>query len=222
MSCEQCMLFPSPTLHCVLQCHDFVQAEKIALSANVPGLSVCALRPSAIFGPGDRLMVPTVIKRAKAGTMKYIIGDGQNMFDWTYVDNVTHAHILADEALQKEASPAAGQAFFINNDEPVLFWGVMGDICEGLGYGRPYIKLPVWLMMIVAVVAVWASRLLGFDSELNPMRVRVSSVERTYSCEKAKKLLGYSPKVDMKAGIAAMLESFPHLHKDYDASKKSE
>lgn len=167
-------------------------------------------------------MVPTVVNRAKAGKMKYIIGDGMNMFDWTYVDNVTHAHILADLELQKEGSPATGQAFFINNDEPVLFWGVMGDICAGLGYGRPYIKLPVWLMMMVAVVAVWAGRLFGSASELTPMRVRVSSVERTYTCEKAKKLLGYAPKVDMKTGVARMLESFPHLHKDYDASKKSE
>lgn len=167
-------------------------------------------------------MVPTVVKRAKAGKMKYIIGDGLNMFDWTYVDNVTYAHILADLALQKEGSPACGQAFFINNDEPVLFWGVMGDICEGLGYGRPYIKLPVWMMIIVAIIAVWAGRLLGSGSELTPMRVRVSSVERTYTCAKAKRLLGYAPKVDMKTGIVRMLGSFPHLHKEYDACKKSE
>lgn len=199
-----------------------MQAEELVLTANVPSLSVCALRPSAIFGPGDRLMVPTVIKRAKAGKMKYIIGNGQNMFDWTYVDNVTYAHVLADQALQKEGSPAHGQAFCINNDEPVRFWDVMGDICEGLGYGRPYIKLPVWLMMVVAVVAVWAGRVFGADSELTPMRVRLSSVERTYTCKKAKEILGYAPKVDMKTGVARMLDSFPHLHKDYESLKKSD
>ena len=90
-----------------------MQAEEIALIANVPGLSVCALRPSGIFGPGDRLAVPAIASRAKAGKMKYMIGDGSNMFDWTYVDNVAHAHILADVALQMAGSPAAGQAFFI-------------------------------------------------------------------------------------------------------------
>jgi nucleoside-diphosphate-sugar epimerase len=200
-----------------------VQAEQIALSARMPGLAVCALRPSAIFGPGDRLTVPTVARRAQQGKMKYIIGSGKNLFDWTYVDNVTHAHVLADAALQKPGSPANGQAFFINNDEPVPFWGVMGDICEGLGYGRPYIRLPSWLMMMMAVVAVWAGRLFGVTPDLNPMRVRVCSVERTLSCAKAKKLLGFAPLVDIQTGIARTLASFPELHKDYQkASKKAD
>lgn len=42
------------------------------LEANGSGdkLATCALRPSAIFGEGDALLVPTFVKRAKQGKMK--------------------------------------------------------------------------------------------------------------------------------------------------------
>ena len=44
----------------------------MVLAANGRGgfLATCALRPSAIFGEGDALLLPTLVKRAKQGKMK--------------------------------------------------------------------------------------------------------------------------------------------------------
>jgi sterol-4alpha-carboxylate 3-dehydrogenase (decarboxylating) len=39
--------------------------------------------------------------------------------------------------------------------EPVPFWGFMGDLLEGLGYGRPRIKLPALLILFLAIVFEW-------------------------------------------------------------------
>ncbi len=47
---------------------------------------------------------------------------------------------------------AAGRAFFITNQEPRRFWDMIGDVVEGLGYRRPYIHLPFWLVMAIAAV----------------------------------------------------------------------
>ena len=47
-----------------------------------------ALRPSGIFGEWDTLMVPTTVRNAQKGKMKYIIGSGRNEMDWTYAGNV--------------------------------------------------------------------------------------------------------------------------------------
>ena len=46
--------------------------EQMVLAANGRGghLATCALRPSAIFGEGDALLLPTLVKRAKQGKMK--------------------------------------------------------------------------------------------------------------------------------------------------------
>lgn len=151
--------------------------------------------------------------------MKYIIGSGDNVFDWTYVGNVAQAHLDAAEHLSV-GSAAAGEAFFITNDEPQGFWTMLGDLAEGLGYARPSVRLPVWLMMIVAYIAAYMGAMSGLQSDLNPMRVRLSSVQRTMSCAKAKRVLGYKPAVSMQQGKELTLAGFAHLHRDnYDKAK---
>lgn len=43
---------------------------------------------------------------------QFIIGDGNNLYDFTYVENVAHAHICAERALASQgavAEAAAGQ-----------------------------------------------------------------------------------------------------------------
>jgi len=71
-----------------------IQGEELVLAANSPLLATVALRPSGIFGEGDTVMVPTLVRQARAGKMKYIIGDGTNKWDFTYVGNVAQAHVL--------------------------------------------------------------------------------------------------------------------------------
>ncbi|KAJ4832326.1 3beta-hydroxysteroid-dehydrogenase/decarboxylase isoform 1 [Turnera subulata] len=89
------------------------EGEAAILKANgTNGLLTCSLRPSSIFGPGDRLLVPSLVAAARAGKSKYMIGDGNNIYDFTYVENVAHAHICAERALASEhevAQKAAGQ-----------------------------------------------------------------------------------------------------------------
>ena len=75
-----------------------VSGEKLVLAANSATLAVVALRPSGIFGEGDTVMVPTLVRQAKAGKMKYIIGNGKNVWDFTYVGNVAQAHVLVSRA----------------------------------------------------------------------------------------------------------------------------
>jgi sterol-4alpha-carboxylate 3-dehydrogenase (decarboxylating) len=71
-----------------------IKGEQMVLAANDSSLATCALRPSGIFGEGDTVMVPTLVRQAKAGKMKYIIGNGKNKWDMTYAGNVAQAHIL--------------------------------------------------------------------------------------------------------------------------------
>lgn len=72
-----------------------IKGEKLILDANGSGgsLATCALRPSGIFGPGDLFFIPTVAEKATAGKLRFIIGSGKNMMEFTYVENVAQAHL---------------------------------------------------------------------------------------------------------------------------------
>lgn len=86
--------------------------EKAALAGNGRGgLATVALRPSGIFGEGDMLLVPTTVRNAQRGKMKYVIGSGRNEMDWTYVGNVAQVGAgggLAWGALQTAPLHVAG------------------------------------------------------------------------------------------------------------------
>ena len=67
------------------------------------------------------------------------------------------AHVEAAEALSAK-SKLAGQAYFVTNHEPVRFWGMMGDVLEGLGYARPSKHLPYLLIFVVALIFEYVVR----------------------------------------------------------------
>jgi len=76
------------------------KAEEIVLAANgKDGLLTVALRPAGIFGPGDRQVMHGLAQVWQNRQTHFQIGDNTNLFDWTYVGNVVHAHLLAADKL---------------------------------------------------------------------------------------------------------------------------
>ncbi len=76
------------------------RAEAMVLAANCDELLTCALRPAGIFGPGDRQMISGFHQVMVNNQTKFQIGYNDNLFDWTYVGNVAHAHLLACDKLR--------------------------------------------------------------------------------------------------------------------------
>ncbi|KAJ9189022.1 hypothetical protein P3X46_000364 [Hevea brasiliensis] len=193
-------------------------AEAVILFANnIDGLLTCALRPSNVFGPGDTQLVPFLMKLAKSGFAKFIIGSGENMSDFTYAENVIHAHICAEEALDSQMISVAGKAFFITNLEPMKFWEFVSLMLEGLGYQRPLIKFPASMMWYVLLFVKWTHEKLGFkkyNHSLSAYYFRLASHTRTFNCNAAQKYIGYSPVVSLDDGIALTIDAFSHLVKD--------
>jgi sterol-4alpha-carboxylate 3-dehydrogenase (decarboxylating) len=50
--------------------------------------------------PGDRQQLPGIVRVMENGQTKFQIGSNDNLFDWTYVENVAHAHLLAADRLE--------------------------------------------------------------------------------------------------------------------------
>ncbi|KAF8513454.1 C-3 sterol dehydrogenase [Gautieria morchelliformis] len=82
-------------------------AERMVIEANgKEGMRTVALRPSGIFGPGDRQTVRVIANTVERGQTKFQVGSNNNLVDWTYVGNVVKAHLLAaDKLLSSKVAP---------------------------------------------------------------------------------------------------------------------
>lgn len=126
-------------------------AENLVRKANSPELYTCSIRPHGIFGARDPHFLPVLAQTGAKGKSKFLIGDGANLVDFTYVENVAYAHALAAVQLGPGAK-VNGEAYFITNREPIFFWEFITRMHRAWGYTLPWLPMPVWLMRPIAVM----------------------------------------------------------------------
>ncbi|KAL3143603.1 hypothetical protein ABBQ38_002400 [Trebouxia sp. C0009 RCD-2024] len=197
-----------------------IEGEKRVLKANGTNgmLATCAVRPSGIFGEGDATFFPTLVAKARQGKLKFYIGNGKNLVEFTYVGNVAQAHLQAAEALSLE-SQVAGQAYFITNDDPRPFWEFVGQTLEGFGFPpqqRPHIWLPYYVIMFIALICQYliipmVKPFKALEIAFTPSTVTLSVCTRQLSCNKAKEHIGYAPRVSIKHAQELCFRNMPEL-----------
>ncbi|KAJ7490126.1 3-beta hydroxysteroid dehydrogenase/isomerase family-domain-containing protein [Mycena galericulata] len=182
------------------------------------GLMTVALRPGGIFGPGDRETITGAYTAFKLGLTCVQLGDNTNLFDRTYVTNVAHAHVLAIQKLDDPvaACDVAGHAFFINDGEPVPFWDHMRDIWAIFFHAFPsrskpkyVIVIPKTIALILANVVVFLSWILGKnETAFTPHTVVFATTAMCFSNAKAKRVLGYEPRINIQEGFKRTAQWF--------------
>lgn len=178
-----------------------IAAEQAVLAANDKDLKTCALRPHLVWGPGDHHLVPRLLERGRAGALK-IIGGGRNMVDITYVDNAVHAHILAAENLSRSGS-AAGQAFFIGQDEPVCLWVWINDLFARMRIAPVRNQVPFALAYGVGLLLekIYAGLQMAGEPPMTRFIAQQLAKSHWFSHDKAKRLLDYAPLVTVEQGL---------------------
>ncbi len=148
------------------------EAEQLVLASNGEGadestaLATVALRPHLIFGPGDPNLLPRLLARADAGKLR-IVGPTDSEVSLSYVDNAAEAHLVAADALAEggPAADCAGNAYFINNVEPVRLWDWINRVLEATGRPRVTKRVPAGLAYAVGATMEGLWRLVGAKSE---------------------------------------------------------
>lgn len=191
------------------------EGEKLVLAANnKSSLITCAIRPSAVFGEGDRAFVPRLVEAGRSGKSKYLIGDGSPLWDFTYVGNISLACLQLAHALDASELVCAGQAYFVTNCEPRRFWEVSGILTSRLGYPPPSIHIPAALCFVLAFVLEVILLLLRpvyvpkKPLTFSRQRIALLTTSRTFSCDKARRDFGYRPRVSMDDAIDRTIEYF--------------
>ncbi|MCX6040804.1 MAG: NAD-dependent epimerase/dehydratase family protein [Caldilinea sp.] len=145
-------------------------AEQLVDQAHHEGLPVITLRPRAIFGPGDTAILPRLLTRLRTGRLA-VIGDGRNLTDLTYIDNVVDALLCCAESPTK----TLGKKYNLSNDEPVLLWEMVRRLCTTLNYPFPQRRFSFAAAYLLAwgMEMIWA-RLPGYPEP--PPRFRRGGV----------------------------------------------
>jgi nucleoside-diphosphate-sugar epimerase len=164
-------------------------------------LETVILRPKAIFGPGDRALLPRMITAAKQGRLPQI-GAGRNQVDLTYVENVAHALVLA-----LEAPAAAGKTYTITNDEHPLLWEVMRQVLERLGLSTHLRQVSLRAALAAAWLMERRAALTGKEPLLTSYSATILARTQTYDISAARRDIGYRPLVSLDEGIERTLEA---------------
>jgi sterol-4alpha-carboxylate 3-dehydrogenase (decarboxylating) len=184
-----------------------IAAEKLVLAADDPqGLRTVAIRPHVVFGPGDRRFLPAILSRAKSGKLKLGVGRGRKLSDFTYVGNLVDALLLADERLAASPAQVAARAYFITNAEPRPFFDFVGQVLGALDLPPVRGLMPFFVAYPVAAVVEAFQTLrgakLGHEDGLSRFAVRYMCTHHYFSIERARRELGYEPRVSLDEGIA--------------------
>ena len=181
-------------------------AEHEVLAANSSKLRTVALRPHLIWGVGDPHLVPRVLARARSGRLR-IVGDGQNRVDLVHVENAVDAHLLAEQSLAQENSPAAGCAYFVTNGEPVLLWDWINSLLQKLGQPPVTKKISLSAATTIGAICETAWKILPVASEPPMTRFIAAELAKDhwFDITAARRDLGYAPRISMKVGTAELV-----------------
>lgn len=202
--------------------HSKALADQLVLDANDnTGMLTTSIRPSGIFGEGDATAKAFADKAAE-GKLKIQIGDGKNLFGWTFNENFIYAEFLAAQALLKshiqppssDDMRVAREGFLITNDEHMSFWEFARSIGAAAGYPtrmEDVKSIPKFVGLAMAWIAEWMVWITSFgrsESKLNRVGIKMSCMTRTFRIDKAKKVLGYKPLVSLREAIERSGKSF--------------
>lgn len=184
---------PYPDHYMALYPETKASAERAVLAAHGPDLRTISLRPHLIFGPGDTNLVPTILKRARAGRLTQV-GDGSNLVDLSFIDDCVAAHLLAAASL--DARPTAGgRAYFISQGTPVPLWEWIGRVLTLHNLPPVRRKISATTAHVLATVAegVWKICGLTSDPPLTRFLAEEMATDHYYNIEAARQELGYCP-----------------------------
>ncbi|WP_298819846.1 NAD-dependent epimerase/dehydratase family protein [Chloroflexus sp.] len=174
-------------------------AERYVLSQTA--IATVALRPHLIWGPRDPHILPRLLKRARRRLL-FQIGDGTNLVDVCYVENVATAHLLAADALHAR-SKLHGKAYFIGQERPVNLWQFIGEILNHAGCPPVRGRIPARAAYRLATVLEFLYLTLRLPAEppLTRLMVHELSHSHWFSHAAAEHDFGYTPTVNIEEGL---------------------
>ena len=173
------------------------EGEKIVWKYIKEGFPATIIRPTIAYGPGDiRPGFLNLFVFIKKG-MFVPVGKGDNFFHTIYVGNLVDALMLA---ATKDA--AIGEDFIIGDDPCPTMKELVEVIAKVQGKRLPNFYLPRWIAFASGIFFDFINKA-GLPVPLTTKRVKFITENKKFKINKAKKVLGYKPRVGLEQGVRA-------------------
>lgn len=156
------------------------------------------VRPRAVFGPGDTVLFPRVLRAARKGRLPLLVPEGEPAIgDLVYIDVLTeYLFAVATKRLPHED-------YNLTNAEPVVLQDLLLDVLARLGIPAPKRKVRVRTAMRAAGLTEWLFRTLHLPGEppITRFGVSVFAWSKTFDVRRMLTDLG-RPSLSIAEGVA--------------------
>jgi nucleoside-diphosphate-sugar epimerase len=173
-----------------------VIAWEAASRARVP---LVIARPSGIYGPGDRRLLK--LFRGVAHRRFVTLGRGEIFYHLTFVDDLVEGFRLCGEV-----RAAVGRTYILAGPEITTLNELVAVVAEEAGVPPPRWHLPVWPVWLAGAACEAVCAPFGLEPPLYRRRVDFFTKSRAFDISRARKELGYAPRIGVREGVRRTLK----------------
>jgi len=163
------------------------------------GVELVIARPSGIYGPGDRRLLK-LFRGVARGTF-VTLGAGEIFYHLTYIDDLVEGFRLCGEI-----PAASGRTYILAGGEVTRLNELVARIAAAAGVRPPRLRLPVWPVWTAGALCEAVCVPLGIEPPLYRRRVDFFTKSRAFNIARARRELGFSPRVGLDEGIRRTLD----------------
>jgi nucleoside-diphosphate-sugar epimerase len=177
-----------------------LEGERIARETGARvGIEVTIARPTGIYGPGDRRLLK--LFRGVARRRFPILGRGEIYYHLTYIDD-----LVAGLRLCGEHSAAANRTYILAGGEVTTLNELVAIVARVAGVPPPRLHLPVWPFWIAGAACEALCAPFGIEPPIYRRRVDFYTKSRAFDIARARREIGYAPRVTLADGIKRTLD----------------
>ncbi|OGU17879.1 MAG: hypothetical protein A2X61_09605 [Ignavibacteria bacterium GWB2_35_12] len=170
--------------------------------AKTTKMEITSIKPGNVFGTRDHTFIEKYLEALKDGKGGFVDG-GRHVTCPTYVGNLADAVVLA--AFHPDA---IGEAFNITDDVDINWKDFTNMFADELGVKRPKMSIPFPIGYTIAFLMEMFYLLFRIKNAPLLTRYRISNGGSDYhfSIEKARKILGFEPKIKLDEAVRRSVE----------------
>ena len=168
-------------------------------TARRVGLPVTIVRPTGIYGPGDRRLLK-LFRGVARGRFPFL-GSGEIFYHLTYIDDLVEGFRRCGHH-----PAAADRTYILAGGEVTTLKELVAVIASIAGVKPPRIHLPVWPFWIAGAACEAVCVPLGIEPPIFRRRVDFYTKSRAFDIARARREIGFAPSVSLRDGITRTLD----------------